>query len=218
LVSLRAAMAKFDKWLTDASADDRVSAAARRALRDRLKAVRHYLAAAKGATSREQEPVHQMRVWSRRASAALRMFRDLLPRRQSRKMQRVLRKIRQLGGDARDCDLLLLSLADEHTTSETVRIARLLKQRRKAAQKPIDRLHRKLVVRGKLKRRTKKLVRSIRWKGKARSEPNFRDWAAEQLSELMQAVFSFDSAMLQSDDQLHQLRIAGKRLRYAAEL
>ena len=56
------------------------------------------------------EHVHQLRVATRRAGAALRVFRDCLPRKKHREVKRQLRTIRQAAGDARDWDVFLLGL------------------------------------------------------------------------------------------------------------
>lgn len=213
-------MPQFDKWLTSVAADDPVGKVARRAIKARLQAVGHFLKRAERAGSRDLEPVHQLRVWTRRASAAIDLFRDLLPRRKARKAKRTLRRVRRLGGEARDSDLLLQSLAQETATPQSAALARRIQKRRKRAQRPIDRVKRKLINRGKLKRLRKKLVAEVRVRGERRKspEPTFRLWAREQLRELIDRFLTFDAAQLQDDEQLHRLRIAGKRLRYAAEL
>jgi CHAD domain-containing protein len=212
-------MANPDKWLSDIDTEDRVSKIARLAIRQRLKVARQRLKQAEGATDDDLEPVHQMRVSSRRAAAALRMFRELLPRRRARKLKRTLRIIRHLGGDARDCDLLIQSLSDT-TTPETALLARRLRKQRDAAQRPIDRLKRRLIDHGELKRQVKKVLKRVDWRNTSagRKEPAFRRWAKGQLDLLLAQLLEFDAASLQKDANLHQLRIAGKHLRYAAEL
>lgn len=213
-------MSDFDKWLIAAKADDPVSKVARRALKHRLRAVTKHLKGAEGATSRNPGPVHQLRVWSRRASAAQRMFAQLLPRRKSRKLRRTLRKLRHVGGRARDCDLLLQSLAEEHTTAATVRISRRLRMRREEAQRPIDRMKEELVDGGKFKRQRKQLLAAVRWRKKSRKrqEPSFAHWARTRLEKLIAELLAFEATDLQQDERMHRMRIVGKRLRYAAEL
>lgn len=213
-------MPHFEKWLHGVSPDDPVSEVARHALRNRLKAVRYYLKQSEGATSDDPEPVHQLRVWCRRSAAALRMFGDVIPRKQARKLRDTVRKLRRLGGEARDRDLLIATLADQPTDSVTVRVARRLRKERKKAQRPIDRAKRKLVDRGKLKRLTRKATDRLKWRTDKRGEvePRFADWTKHTLEALLDDFLSFDAAMLRDDEQLHRLRIAGKRLRYAAEL
>jgi len=213
-------MPQFDKWLADVAAGDPVSKVARQALKQRLEAVAHCLKRAENADNRDLDPVHQLRVWSRRTSAAQWMFRDLLPRGKARKLRRILRRLRRLGGKARDCDLLLRSLAEEPTTAQTIHLARRLKKRRKQAQRPIDRAKKKLIDRGKLKKLRKGLIGAIRLRGSSRKhkDPTFHTLVRERLQQLIDGFLAFDAAQLHEDEQLHRLRIAGKRLRYAAEL
>jgi CHAD domain-containing protein len=52
------------------------------------------------------EYVHQLRVATRRASAAVQIFAELLPKRKSRLINRRLRELRQAAGEARDLDVL----------------------------------------------------------------------------------------------------------------
>ena len=213
-------MAEFDKWWTQASGDDPVTKVARRALRHRLRAVSHFLKQAEGTTSRTPELVHQLRVWCRRTATALQMFEKLTPKRSAGKLKRTIRKLRRLGGQARDCDLLLRSLADEPTTAATVRISRRLRKRRHDVQHALDRAKRKWIDQGKLKPLRKKVLAGIRWpkKGRKSREPDFRFWARERIELLLAALVAFDASDLQLDDRMHAMRIAGKRLRYAAEL
>ena len=211
-------MAEFDKWLISVSADDCVTKVARRAIKQRTRAVAHFLKRAKGGGDNNVESVHQLRVWSRRATAALGMFGELLPRRKSRKLRRILRRLRRLGGEARDCDLLLQSLAAEPTTPQTLSLMRRLRKRRKTAQLDIDRAKRKLSDHGKLKRQRKKVLSAIQLRRGKRKRLTFRDWASERLQALLERFIAFEASEFEEDERLHELRVAGKRLRYAAEL
>ena len=80
----------MDKWLPDVSPDDRAVAVAARALAGRLDAVRRHLKrAAAGAGT---EDIHQLRVWARRADAALRLYADLLPPKRLKWFRKWLRR------------------------------------------------------------------------------------------------------------------------------
>src|SRR5690349_4224107 len=90
------------KWLEGVNPDDQAGEVAVLALRVRLGAVAHYLPLAAERSGEDAEYVHQLRVWTRRAAAALRLFQGWLPRRRSRWMTRQLRRIRRAADEARN--------------------------------------------------------------------------------------------------------------------
>ena len=70
-----------DKWIPAVQPDDRTSDVAVRTLQDRLGAVLYCLPLASEQARQDVEHVHQLRVWTRRATAALRLYEDWMPRR-----------------------------------------------------------------------------------------------------------------------------------------
>src|SRR5262249_28190395 len=67
----------------------------------------------------DTEYVHQLRVGTRRAGAAVETFADCLPPKVYRKVRRKLRRIRRAAGAARDWDVFQLDLAErEHHQPE----------------------------------------------------------------------------------------------------
>src|SRR5688572_29922151 len=139
-------MARKGKWIEGTSADQPVSTAARRPLEVRLAVVWHYLPLAARRADEDIEHVHQLRVASRRAVAALEIFWDLLPKRRARWLRKRLKEIRRTAGEARDDDVLAARLehwAQRHPPVKLV-LKQVLKHRRKA-QQPIEKIHRKLV-------------------------------------------------------------------------
>jgi CHAD domain-containing protein len=103
---------KEGKWVPGLSAEMPVAEAAEAVLAARFKAVRHYLPLAAEKPYDDAEHVHQLRVATRRAGAALRVFRDCLPRKSRKTVRSQLRTIRQAAGDARDWDVFLIGLPD----------------------------------------------------------------------------------------------------------
>ena len=93
-------MTRMDKWIPGVSPDDRTSDVARRTLRSRLAAVHHYLPLAAEKSDEDNEYVHELRVATRRTTAALRLYADMLPRRRTARMERHLKQIRRAAGDA----------------------------------------------------------------------------------------------------------------------
>src|SRR5207248_2386197 len=72
--------------------------------------VRHFLPLAVDKPHEDAEHVHQLRVGTRRAAAALRVFADALPHKLLKGTRRTLRRIRRAAGDARDWDVFLSAL------------------------------------------------------------------------------------------------------------
>src|SRR3954452_4423557 len=96
-----------DKWISDLHGGMPVYAAARRVLEGRLGVVRDRLPWAVHHADEDDEHVHQLRVGTRRAGAALRIFADCLAPKLYRRTRRILRAIRQSAGAARDWDVFL---------------------------------------------------------------------------------------------------------------
>src|SRR2546421_3740321 len=99
-------MASSSKWIEGIGPETRIEEAARRSLEPRLAAVGHYLPMAAHLAEHDVEHVHRLRVATRRAVAALKLYRKLLPKKPARWMKKRLRKIRRAAGDARDLDVL----------------------------------------------------------------------------------------------------------------
>jgi CHAD domain-containing protein len=212
-------MARFDKWLTDLGPDAPVPRAARKALASRLRAVEHYLqeaAQVSGDDTRNAEAVHQLRIWTRRAAAALRLFEPVLPQRRCKRLKRTLRRIRRTAGQARDCDVLAERLESGELPGLAHTVVHLRSQR-KTAERELAKLHNKLVRRGKLRRQGDKLRKKARWRG-GKQALAFAPWCREQLQPLCDEFFTLAGGDLSRDTALHQLRLSGKRLRYGLEL
>jgi CHAD domain-containing protein len=61
--------------------------------------------------SEELEPVHQMRVWSRRTRAALEVFEGCFPRKAFASIEREVKAAADALGEARDLDVMIESLS-----------------------------------------------------------------------------------------------------------
>jgi CHAD domain-containing protein len=212
-------MARFEKWLTEIGPDAPVPRAAKKALASRLRAVEHYLqeaAQVSGDEASDAEAVHQLRIWTRRAAAALRLFAPVLPRRRAKWVRRTLRRIRRTAGEARDCDVLAERL-EKGELPGLAHTAVHLRSKRKGAERELAKLYKQLVRRGKLRRRGERLRKKVRWRG-GKPAATFGPWCREQLQPLCGEFFVLAETDLSRDAALHQLRLAGKRLRYGLEL
>ncbi len=215
------AMAGIDKWLTDGSPDDRTSEVADRTLRSRLAAVHHYLPLAAAKSEEDIEYVHELRVATRRAMAALRLFADMLPRNRTAQLTKQLKRIRRAAGAARDYDVLAQRLSDGHSDAQARRLLDKIRSRRRKAQRRIRAVNRRLQKENRFQGLVKKLLRGVRrrFKGKGASKnPRFGEWARTHLWRTVNRFFK----MVPTEDTdvatLHRFRIRAKELRYEMEL
>jgi CHAD domain-containing protein len=212
-------MAPLSKWIDGLAVDGNVSDAARKSLEARLATVAYWLPLAARPVDGDLERIHQLRVATRRAVAALKLYRDWLPDGPRRWIIKRLKKIRQAAGDARDLDVLTARLrrGDGDRTTEVVA---LLADQRASLQPPIlaiaDRCHED----DRLHQKTYKLIERIgpQDAAAANHDPNFRIWASVRLHDVAEKFFAAEPGEGADWLALHQFRIVGKKLRYTMEL
>jgi len=209
-----------DKWLPGLSPDEPIHAAAVRTLRDRLGAVQYYLPLAAEKAEDDVEYVHQLRVWTRRATAALRLYQEVIPRRRLRWLKQQLQRIRRAANDARDSDVLIQRLKQEAPCRGTRRWLNAALAERAEAQGAIVAVYDRLRHDDRFARRTGKLVEQVTSRGgeQGRPAPRFGGWARNQLRSAVEMFFAAVPTDLTDAAALHQFRIRGKQLRYAIEL
>src|SRR5262245_28181867 len=105
-------MPRFQKWLIGPDPAAPCDEVARAALAERLLAVSHFLDKSIGG-SHEAGAIHQLRVWTRRTSAALKLFEPAVPGSHRKWMKKTLRKLRRTAGAVRDCDVHLERLQSD---------------------------------------------------------------------------------------------------------
>ena len=98
------------KWIVGLRPDMTLETAAHHVLTTRLDVAYQWLPRAIDEAEQDPENVHQLRVATRRADAALRIFRCCLPGKTYRSARARLRTIRRAAGAARDWDVLLIEL------------------------------------------------------------------------------------------------------------
>lgn len=163
------------------------------------------------------EHVHQLRVGCRRAGAALESFKPLLPS-VATPLKACLRKVRRAAGPARDIDVLLERLQDEASSGNIHEFAiAQLNRRRQEVQDELIAVSKK-AKRKKLKLAAKRCIQSLRKRAQKSKPVRFDRFAREALRKAGHGMFQSADLSEPSVDQLHQLRIAGKRLRYSIEL
>lgn len=206
------------KWLANVDPNQPVSDVARQAIEFRLKTVKHYLRLSAVKAHKDDEYVHQLRVSTRRAQSALRIFSDVTPPRRSQWFEKKLKRLRGDGSKARDLDVLRNRLCRNLTDNGSALhgIVADLSQQRRRAQKPLIRAW-KNSKRDDFGPRIANLLKRIRWRGNGK-EPNFHRTAVVALRPVVDAFFTAGEVDLAITDNLHDLRIVGKKLRYTIEL
>jgi CHAD domain-containing protein len=209
------------KWLEGLSATTETADAARRVLAVRLGVVRDFLPLAVHVSEKDPEHVHQLRVGSRRARAALDIFDCCLPSKVYRTAKKQLRDVRRAAGEARDWDVFLASLADrEHRQNRRHRAGLDLLMGYALAQRGSAQEHLAGAA-GDDPFTFDRFLADTLAAVQAPADAERRtliDLARPQLADLLSELENAASQDLDDYDHLHQVRIAGKRLRYAMEV
>jgi CHAD domain-containing protein len=206
-----------DKWASDVSTGASIAKVAISTLNGRLDAVLHYLPLA-ALQPDDPENVHQLRVWTRRATAALRLYEHLVPKRQFAWLQKALRRIRRAANDARDCDVLIGRLTRDNRNGTHAWLDGVRTERAEA-QAEILHVHERLFRDDRLERKVEKLLEKVAAHGKRPSgKRRFRTWARSHLARELKHFHAAVPAPDADDSVLHRFRICAKGLRYTIEL
>jgi len=209
------------KWIDGLSADTPLGDAARRALKVRFEVVSDYLPLALHKADEDPEHVHQLRVATRRARAALDVFEACVPGKSYKAVRKHLRRIRRAAGAARDWDVFLEELAGQpkvasrHRAGTDLLIGYALAQRT-LAQINLDSLSHK-----ERPSEFDDVVAETLAAVQSADDPNLGtliDLAAPMLADLTRELAEAAAGDLDDYAHLHQVRIVGKRLRYAMEI
>ena len=210
------------KWISNLNATTPLVDAARRVLAIRLEVVRDALGLALYEPDKDPEHVHQLRVGTRRAGAAIEIFALCLPDRVYTRSRRQLRRIRRAAGAARDWDVFLLTLAEIKKKKKGRHLAGLdflsgyaLGQRSTAQEQLEEACADYPFAFEQLLAETVAAVR------KPRYDPGTRTLLNLAGPLLLGLLKDFDQAAaddLTDYERLHRVRILGKRLRYAMEV
>lgn len=209
-----------EKWIPGLHGDMPVAAAAKLALSVRLSVVRDRLPAAVFQPYADIENVHQLRVGTRRAAAALRIFVDSLPARLHEKSRKTLRDLRRSAGEARDWDVFLEELLPRlGRASATHRAGLIFLFGFAQGQRELAQDHLREAYQAKAEKFTQCIDEVVETLARAKTaQPTLRDLASAQLAQLLQKLVEANRADLTSYEALHQVRILGKNLRYAMEI
>ena len=207
-----------EKWIEGLHANLPIKEAAKLTLSVRLGAVRDRLPRAVFDADEDVENVHQLRVSTRRAAAALRLFADCLPARVHRKTRKALRALRRSAGDARDWDVFLTMLQKRRGIAKEQRgrdfLLGFAHGQRVQAQQHLHQAHEENAERFAT---CIVLVNESLANGSA-SKQTLSTLAVPMLTRLLSDFETAACADLQPYESLHQVRILGKQLRYAMEI
>jgi CHAD domain-containing protein len=208
------------KWIKKVRVQDPVATAARRSLVARVRTLRKFLLRAAEHAEEDTEFVHQLRVASRRASAALQLYEEVPKKKQFRWWRKALRRVRHAASAARECDVLAAQFT-RLPPDRPVRpwILDRLRVERIRSQWPIAALARRWRSERTLQKHLKKLRRHLRQVARREPVERFGDWAPRQLAAFIEQFFAVvPTKENDSLEALHAFRISGKHLRYAVEL
>lgn len=190
----------------------------------RWTAVLHLLPRATVYDPEDCEPVHKLRVAARRLSAVLDVLAQAFPEVPKKRLFRTVDEMRRVCGAARDVDVrlqflekLVPSASHEDAGIIEVLCERMIRKR-EAMQRRLGK--RLLRLERKLRRCGEELVEAL----DLMRDPDpplagdFGDAGARIVLKELDVVWSRAALDCESTKGLHQLRIACKRLRYAAEI
>lgn len=208
---------RIHKWIEGIAPDASTRKAAVRTLKARLGAVEHYLPLAAKKAVKDVEYVHSLRMWTRRATSALELYDELLPRKQAAWFKKQLKRIRHAAGDARDYDVLAGSLEQDSARQALKPCLKKIYGLREKAQNPLITIHKKLKRDDRFDRQLKNLLRRIERNSEA-NNPHFGKWSHAKLQPIVKNFFEAIPGKDADLAALHRFRIRGKELRYAMEL
>jgi|694.fasta_scaffold85834_2 CHAD domain-containing protein len=221
------------RWMVTDGPHALASVVAGRIVRHRLAAVWELLGRVAEERSLRSEDVHQLRVATRRSLVAIELFADLVDSRETEWFERQLRRIRRTAGEARDLDVLIerlgrdlssakpaaaaggrsASAAEARERKRPQRLLAMLGRQRQSSRRPIRLLHGKLVD-NDWPQRVDRLVEPLSSGGKR----EFGKHARRRLAPVMRRFFRTADRRHRDAEDLHELRIEGKKLRYALEI
>lgn len=200
------------------------------ALRKRLKAVRREIPGIRA--GKDSERMHDIRVAARRLRSALTVLADFFPKRQIKRWRKTVRRLTRAMGAARDADVQIEFLkaflkqnADRRCRPGIRRLLRRLTRQRGALQpkvlRELDRFEKSGIADTlELALRPKKDHARSRYRRGAAPAKRLYTTAFDCLTELLEVMLAYEEQVMRPEcvTELHRMRIAARRLRYAIEV
>jgi CHAD domain-containing protein len=210
------------KWINDLTPEMPLLDAARNVLFVRLQVVRDYLPKVVYHPDEDPEYVHQLRVGTRRSDAAVSIFRSCLSDKAFKGTRGRLRVVRRAAGSVRDWDVFLIELRSRFQDAPAKDAPGLdfligfsLGQRNLALTQLQATGHEQ---NAEFESFITNTIMNVRLAQDLNGKANLVDLARPLLSGLREELEQLASGDLNDYPHLHQVRIAGKRLRYAMEI
>lgn len=208
------------KWISGLSASTPIVDAARHVLTVRLEVVRDHLGLALREPDKDPEHVHQLRVGTRRAGAAVKIFSCCLPDKVYKAARKRLKRLRRAAGEARDWDVFLMTLSEACAKKNSRHRAGLdFLTGYALAQRSTGQAHLEEASPDYPFAFDRFLADTVAAVQKpSDGAQTLLDLAAPLLSALYSDLKEAAEADLSDYSHLHRVRILGKRLRYAMEV
>lgn len=200
------------KWVEDCNPVEFVGSFASRVLHERMESVGVQLTLAAENHGEDAEHIHQLRVSCRRAMAALRAFEPLF-KSPPKKLKRWLKRIREAAGPARDLDVLVQRFQGEVENEVSLYAVERLQRERQSAQLEVGR-----VAQDALPNKFRKVINRNSSLVIYGPIPLVADYGVEAVRAAYEPFIQLAKFDNPTPTELHQLRIAGKRLRYSLEI
>jgi len=172
------------------------------------------------------EGVHSMRVATRRLRSALRDFMPLMDKRPSKRVRKELKQLADALGAVRDQDVAIVALEALQVEAETEPIkegiGKLLEERRDSREVARLDLTEALAahhLNDLQERFTATIDKAVRRK-KSKQTVSFNEAGGDIVADSLQDLLDLGASLYEpfNIEELHEMRIAAKRLRYAIEL
>jgi CHAD domain-containing protein len=197
-----------------------VGEVARAVLEARLKAVWHWLPLAAHHGAEDVEHVHQLRIATRRAVQAVRIFAGLLPAEAAERLRGQLRRVRLAADAARNWDVLGERFANCGCADDSglgAHVLSRIQSRRREAQPAIIAAHHDLMA-DQFEQQIEILLEHVCGQSQGEAKRRLQRQAGRYLRPVLKKFFRAADADLIQDSMLHRLRIRAKKLRYTMEI
>jgi len=163
--------------------------------------------------------IHQLRTESSRADAALRLFANWLPQRRANRMRKSLAKLRHRAGTVRDLDVAQSVLRRQLTHFPKAFRSSLRKKLESMRQQRHCEFRNdcRKSLQGGIKKRTQSLLQKYHWRP-AEQEPTLHEFSPRAIDRLLAEFIPAVDSLRNTPEQLHAVRILGRRLRYSLEI
>ena len=211
-----------NKWIAELDSRTPLADAARHVLDVRLGVVHDHLPLAIHQWKDDLEYVHQLRVGTRRAGAALDIFGRCLPRKVFKRIRGQLKEIRRAAGQARDWDVFGQTLIqrEQHVAAAQKPgfdfVFGLCVAQRTIAQAALEEVGEDAPF--NFERLIAEALAGVVQPDGKRQPRRLGELAGPWLAKLLDELHEATAEKLDHYERLHEVRILGKRLRYGMEV